>query len=147
RPEGPPRAVDRAARPDRYIELLARLRTARARWSASAERDSAAALFEDGRAKPLPALTLRGFPATARAAKLDATLARLVGAAGPLDPAVAVAAIVYNNAGYAAGPAWAGYSGASITRANGRTRCAAIVPGELRPDGEVSVYGEAFAQA
>ena len=148
RPEGPPGAVDRAARPDRYFELLARLRSARARWSASAERDSAAALFEDGRAKPLPALTLRGFPATARAAKLDATLTGLVAAAGPLDSAVDVMAIVYNGAGYAAGTVWTGaYSGATITRVNGRTRCAAIVPGEIRPDGEVSVYGEAFAQA
>lgn len=148
RQEAPPDAMTRPAAPDRYSELVARLRAARARWSAATERDSAAALFADGRARRLPALTLRGFPPAARSAKLDTTLTDLVEAAGSLDAAVDVAAIVYNQAGYASGSAWSGaYSGATIARVNGRMRCAALVPGELRPDGQVAVYGEGFAQA
>lgn len=148
---GPPAETRMDLRADRGVrlrELSQDMRTARLRWSALTARDSALALLRrTGTATPGPTVHYSGFPAGARAEEAEATLAKLWKKIGSVDSSVAVAMLIYNEAGFKTETSWGLFSGNLITERDGITWCLAIVPGGLNADSRMRVWKETLDRA
>ncbi len=125
---------------ERVQLLRQRLNVAGVRWGALAERDSGALPAMVDARSGRPGVQLRGFGAAAVAPEVNRILDDLWSRLGPVDSAVRVALLIYNDDPYTfRQQVWGGYSGASISLGNGGATCVVLLRGRLQRDGRVGV--------